>query len=122
HPDHGRFFPPSAAASPLATRTRLANGRPEASGYRQKSRSLETCGMMSKRGGEVKTKGGLISRGAERGDGNSANDLSQSPALTALADATDSAKPRRTGPSTKAGTARSGASRRFAALRGNSVR
>jgi hypothetical protein len=43
-------------------------------------------------------------------------------ALRARGTSTDSANPRRTGPSTNAGTSRSGASERLVALRGNSVR
>jgi hypothetical protein len=46
----------------------------------------------------------------------------QSPTTTLRTVSTDSARPRRTGPSTNAGTSRSGANERLVALRGNSVR
>jgi hypothetical protein len=85
-------------------------------------------GMMAKKGGEVNTEEGQIRWPIGHWNLVSSERFprpvfgSQSPTTTLRTVSTDSASPRRTGPSTNAGTSRSGASERLVARRGNSVR
>jgi hypothetical protein len=85
-------------------------------------------GMMAKKGSEVNTEESQIRWPIAPWNLVSSERLpkpvfgSQSPTTTLRTVSTDSANPRRTGPSTNAGTSRSGASERFVARRGNSVR
>jgi hypothetical protein len=85
-------------------------------------------GMMAKKRSEVNTEKGQIRWPIGHWNLVSSERFpkpvfgSQSPTTTLRTVSTDSASPRRTGPSTNAGTSRSGASERLVARRGNSVR